>query len=43
MRMSRVEPPPSAVTQAIMHTPNQSMLRRPAASAAVIASATSAR
>jgi hypothetical protein len=32
-------PPPSAVTEAMMQTPNQSMLRRPAESAAVIASA----
>src|SRR3569833_3779021 len=32
-------PPPSAVTAASTHTPNQSILRRPAASAAVMASA----
>src|SRR5438132_7603084 len=32
-------PPPSAVMQLSMHTPAQSMLRRPAASAAVIACA----
>ena len=36
------EPPPSAVMQPSMATPSQSILRRPAASAAVIASATSA-
>src|SRR5215475_4684956 len=32
-------PPPSAVMQLSMHTPTQSMLRRPAASAAVMACA----
>ena len=36
------EPPPSAVMQPSMATPSQSILRRPAASAAVIASAMSA-
>src|SRR6266536_426408 len=35
-------PPPSAVMQPSMHTPAQSMLRRPAASAAVIACAVNA-
>src|ERR1700761_3348098 len=35
-------PPPSAVMQPSMQTPAQSMLRRPAASAAVIACAASA-
>src|ERR1700742_5022371 len=35
-------PPPSAVTDPSMQTPAQSMLRRPAASAAVIACAASA-
>ena len=35
-------PPPSAVMQPSMETPAQSMLRRPAASAAVIAPAVSA-
>ena len=35
-------PPPSAVMQPSMHTPAQSMLRLPAASAAVIACAVSA-
>ena len=35
-------PPPSAVMQPSMQTPTQSMLRRPAASAAVIACAASA-
>src|ERR1700733_10634674 len=38
--MSRIEPPPSAVTLPSRQTPTQSMLRRPAASAAVIASTT---
>jgi hypothetical protein len=37
--VSRIVPPPSAVTQASTQTPNQSILRRPAASAAVMASA----
>ena len=35
-------PPPSAVMQPSRHTPTQSMLRFPAASAAVIACAASA-
>jgi hypothetical protein len=37
--MSRMVPPPSAVTKAITTTPKMSMLRRPAASAPDMASA----